>query len=53
MRLLGFGKEHTGEQLQFIGTKRSKKREREREREREWTFWENKRDDQMGFTFKI
>ncbi len=47
MRLLGFGKEHTGEQLQFIGTKRFQKRERE------WTFWENKRDDQMGFTFKI
>jgi hypothetical protein len=47
MRLLGFGKEHTGEQLQFIGTKRSK------EREREWTFWENERDDQIGFTFKI
>jgi hypothetical protein len=47
MRLLGFGKEHTGEQLQFIGTKIFQ------EREREWTFWENERDDQIGFTFKI
>lgn len=49
MRLLGFGREHPGEQLQFIGTKRSQKRERERE----WTFWENERDDQIGFSFKI